>query len=512
MTTETAAVLNLVGPPLRRFGPPLLLAASVALAGCGGSRTTGSEGAANRAPGASRDRGEVVSITIDGSAADWPEQRYPAADREYLFLPLASDGAAPLQGAPETMQLLLDVDANAITGSTEPLPIHPSLQDLGIDLVVEFSPRGDEGIERGVTAYALDSAGERTFVGHAGIGLVALPTHASEFYELRVRRDLASIDGLPTPGLQSSGSLSGLWVLRSESGDVEGWSDPFTVDLPAASGGPTLTSEDVPAKAETDFRIVSYNVERSAPLSNPGPFSRILKALDPDVILFQEWDEGTSEDLEAWLNGQLGGQWHTIKGGAQGVAIASIHPLTPAGPGELSLSAAGMSYPVRFVAGIVETSAGAMGIASVHLKCCGTSDSPEDLRRIAEAESINEELESAFAEVPIRVVAGDLNLVGSGDAMTPLRVGLDVDRTDLVVAPALVLGDSVATTWSNPRGRFAPGRLDYALIGDAAAETTRAFILDTRLLSSTVLGRAGLEGTDSDASDHLPLIVDIRPR
>jgi endonuclease/exonuclease/phosphatase family metal-dependent hydrolase len=167
---------------------------------------------------------------------------------------------------------------------------------------------------------------------------------------------------------------------------------------------------------------------------------------------------------------------------------------------------------VRFIAGIVETPAGDMGVASVHLKCCGSAESPEDERRLAEAESINAELAQAFAEAPIRVVGGDLNLVGSPEAMHVLRSGLDVDGADLTVAEALVLGDRIATTWSNPRGRFAPSRLDFALVGDAAAGVSQAFVLDSRILTNAALSEAGLEGADTDASDHLPLVVDIRPR
>jgi hypothetical protein len=47
---------------------------------------------------------------------------------------------------------------------------------------------------------------------------------------------------------------------------------------------------------------------------------------------------------------------------------------------------------------------------------------------------------------------------------------------------------------------------------DANADAVTTVVLDTARLSDASLARLGLDRADSQASDHLPIIVDIRPR
>ena len=67
-------------------------------------------------------------------------------------------------------------------------------------------------------------------------------------------------------------------------------------------------------------------------------------------------------------------------------------------------------------------------------------------------------------------------------------------------------------TWLDDPSGFPPGRLDYVTYSDSSAEVVNAFVLDTRLLSIQSLARVGLDSADSAGSDHLPVVVDIRPR
>ena len=138
-------------------------------------------------------------------------------------------------------------------------------------------------------------------------------------------------------------------------------------------------------------------------------------------------------------------------------------------------------------------------------------DSPEDRQRAEEARQINAALASANPS-GLRVVGGDMNLVGTRPPLDLLRAGLDTDGTDLAVAEPLVLGDRVMFTWRNHDTHFTPGRLDYVVFSDAGAHLANAFVLDTARLSDSALAAAGLERTDATGSDHLPVVVDLRPR
>ena len=57
---------------------------------------------------------------------------------------------------------------------------------------------------------------------------------------------------------------------------------------------------------------------------------------------------------------------------------------------------------------------------------------------------------------------------------------------------------------------FSPGRLDWILYSDATLEVVNAFVLNTDKLSARALADAGLESEDTQASDHLPVVVDVR--
>ncbi len=143
----------------------------------------------------------------------------------------------------------------------------------------------------------------------------------------------------------------------------------------------------------------------------------------------------------------------------------------------------------------------------------GSAGSSEDQQRISEAGAINRSMLEALSVEPVqmRIISGDLNLVGSRPPLDVLRNGLDADGSDLEIADARVLGDAAYTTWREDGNIFTPGRLDYAVYSGSAVRQARAFVLDARVLSDRALDIAGLDPTDTDASDHLPMVIDLMP-
>jgi endonuclease/exonuclease/phosphatase family metal-dependent hydrolase len=171
---------------------------------------------------------------------------------------------------------------------------------------------------------------------------------------------------------------------------------------------------------------------------------------------------------------------------------------------------------LRFVSGLVQTPQGPLAVGSTHLKCCGTKESKEDRARMAEATAIAGMLATALGQGPGSqawgvVIGGDLNLVGSRPPLEAIAQGADLDGSELLVAEPMRLGDHAMYTWYDAGNAYTPGRLDYLLYSDAVAEAVNSFVLDTSVMSEAALARLGLDAGDTASSDHLPVVLDVRP-
>ncbi len=458
-------------------------------------------------------RGRGPAIVFDGQVAEWPVDVVALADQDYLYLRFMFPGERiSMQAGEHTTSIWLDLDSNPETGLRGVSPAEA--RNFGFDLEIQFSPRNSEreSPDRGCAAYVLSSDQSFRKISHAEIGVAALPTHAAEHFEVRIPRYLPEVAGLPIEGFRSTGTTSGMVVELNNQGRLLRSGPPFSATMPPSRAAPPTFSATIPPKVSPTVRVMSFNVQRSAPASNPEPFARLIRAADPDVILLQEWDEGNAADLEAWFSQNVSSTtpWFTLRGAGQGVAIVSRLPMRPLDPLELT----GTSGPVRALSAVVRLGTTEFAVTSLHLKCCGTLGSPEDQTRLEEAGLINAVLAAAYAARPpaVRVIGGDLNLVGSTEPLTALRQALDRDGSDLSPVMPLSLGAPAAITWRDAASPFSPSRLDYFLYSDASATIINAFVIDTSIMSDNSLTASGLQRGDSAASDHLPIIMDIRAR
>lgn len=474
-----------------------------------------------------------LGVVVDGRVEEWPEGLVATADESFVYIRFRVEGEAKaLQASDETLVLLLDLDGSTVTGATGQQPA--SIADLGIDLEVQFSPLSAGGRPRsGIAVFAVDRTGTRRPISHAQADVVLAPTHASEWYELRVARNVEGVDLLwPTasgPVLREAGGRAdaegaprprprvrpattaggGVFLLYDQRGELAGASEPFGFVLPPVSDPPALPMLEIPPARGDAVRVVSWNVLRSSPQRTPGPFARMLRALEPDVLLIQEWDGATAGQIERWMEVNLGGEWWAVTGPG-GVAIASPHEILDADGRELRSE--GQGRAIRYVGALVRTPLMDTHVASVHLKCCGGASGSEEALRRAEALAINEAfLDNAPAWRTLRIIGGDFNLVGTRRPLDLLRAELDLDGTALEPATTRVWGDRTVYTWSDPGSNFAPGWLDWVVYSDSAAEAVRAFAVDLARLAPEALEAAGLEPEDNLASDHLPVVVDLRP-
>lgn len=505
----------------------LVAAAGAALAGCAsGTRGGAGGGAGGEAGGAAR--GEAAGyvereVLLDGNTEDWPDGLVAIANEHHLFFRFSVAGEPfAIQAADTTVAILLDVDADASTGRRLP----GRLGTLGIDLEMQASPTKPEGgAGMGLGVMSVDASGFRLPLSRADFDASFAPTYASTWYEARISRTPENPGNLPTKGMLSSGVVRGVFARLDGNGRLIGASEPFVVPVGSVcAGGGRAMFALPPSKPEGAVRVMSYNVLRNGPQSRPEQFRRVLGVLKPDVILFQEWDEGEAREIAAWLDsvdapggaggGASGSRWTVIEAAGDlssggGVLVASR---LPASSGFERPKAEGRE--VRAVAATIDTPLGVMLACSVHLKCCGTSNGPEDQRRMAEARAINEAFDrvAGTSKAVVRVIGGDMNLVGTRPPLDALRRGIDVDGTDLSVAEAKVLGESLVETWTEADAAFGPGRLDYVVYSDASVRAANAFVFDTRRLAPDALVRMGLDAEDSAASDHLPVVVDLVKR
>jgi endonuclease/exonuclease/phosphatase family metal-dependent hydrolase len=505
-------------------------------------------------PACSTGSGSSRGLVIDGDTGDWRSGMVTQADGDALYFRFSPGRAGTLQANDETTRLVFDLDNDPATGKALVGP--PEVGTLGVDLEILFSPplselppdeasrivnrraqRGEPASDftTGTTIVRHGPGGVITRHNHADAGFLSGPTYAADWFEARLDRHAPALAG---SGIDRAGTGRGIVLITDGRGEVARYSDPFSFILPEPFTDTGPSHAAIPAQAPGTIRVMSMNVLRGKPITEPAPFARLIAAVAPDVILFQEADDMTSDSLESWLTGYVGpiagkhewsesvqglsggsGSWDAVAMPDLGVAIATPHLIAEdyTAPVTICDPDSGRDRPVRAVFAMISTPAGDILACSTHLKCCGSAGSLEDRIRYAETEAIN----ARFAElaefvtaltgrdIEARIIGGDMNLVGTRGPLETLGAGIGPRGGDLTPVDAPVLGDNVAYTWRDDRSAFGPGRLDWILAGDARVE--RAFALDTRLIDPAVLAQVGLEPADSAVSDHLPLVVDLKP-
>jgi len=291
-----------------------------------------------------------------------------------------------------------------------------------------------------------------------------------------------------------------------------------------------------------DVRIVSYNHNQNF-ISDPGTdaaFDRILIALDPDVICFQEFTSSVSQSdvtnrLDSILPTPGGWQIHFGLLGGIRTVIASRYPLTMKRTDTIPQSST-RGVTIALVDLPDPTYAVDLYLLGVHLKCCGDPGGSEDQKRQKSADAIANWLGDARgvsrpsgdnvvlpSNTPM-IVLGDFNFVGGPQPELTLRTGNIIDEgtygpdvkgdwdnsdlTDLVPVDPFT-GDNF--TWQGS-GWYPPSRLDRFYYTDSVVAVASSFILNTDTMTSQALNNAGLHASDtlpSSTSDHLPIVMDV---
>ncbi len=298
------------------------------------------------------------------------------------------------------------------------------------------------------------------------------------------------------------------------------------------------------SKSEDDLiRVVTYNTERRfvADPASDEAYARVLLALRPDVILFEEIiPEATDEQIAERLNsvlGDLSTQWHVYSGISQRLrnVIASRYPLSMMRQ-DTDPPSDSRGVTMALVDLPDDTSSADLYLMGVHLKCCNGGRGEQARRQksvdamiswIGKGRDGNEE-NFELAPGTAIIALGDFNFVGGPAAVPPLDNFLAGDVIDEATYGADVAADwdgSALTnllavdpisgenfTWQG-NGQYPPGQLDRIIYSDSVMEVAESFVLNTSSMNPAQLGVAGLEATDTNigvTSDHLPFVVDFR--
>ena len=496
-----------------------VLAALLPLVGCGGG-----------AAGPDAYPSHSARIYVDGDGEDWAslpvrqadvgdgtgvgiERLWTAHSDRHLFLRLELDQALNLQEEND-LTLLLDTDADTTTGR--------DTLGLGAELVWTFGERA--GRFRGAE------------VAHADVGLTSLPTVTSDVFEIALDRSAVPDDStslfqgerlriaVTSDGDRLPDEAGGVGYALSDEG---GALDAPTLDRPDTSAV-RLTSYN--AVNNFDRELNSLFIEARQP-----HYRRILGAIEPDVIGFQEVYDQSANEVEATVEGKLGvpEEWAWAKEGRD-LVLGSRFPIlkTYAIPGYEEYESGAFLLDTR------EALGSRLVVINMHPPCCnyeaedGEPSSDAQRQRVVDGVvafvrrvKAGEGPFGVAAETPI-VILGDMNFVGDAQQPTTLRTG-DIENEDrfgpsvapdwddsplLDTAPRQV-ASPMHITWTDAESSFPPGRLDYTYVTDSVLDVVHEFVLYTPALSDDVLRKNGLRATDTDAaSDHLPVVVDVQNR
>ncbi len=470
--------------------------------------------------------GEALAVLHDGRPDEWAGIAVHAADSigdtsgegaDFVSLKVANDDEALyllLTLAGETLlqetdtsrlgsriTLYLDGDANPSTGR--------SVGGLGAELEIRLGTRS-------ARSYAAN--GFFTTLSIYEAGYIGLPTHTSETFEIRIPYEVRPDFGNPVVW-RTSGNVD-FYLQDSISDDrfpdngttrytisPDNISDPEVIPLSRADG--------------TDMRLLIQNVLNTTPQFNPQPFARILNAVQPDIVAWQEvrTDDWDNSDVLQFFNDNYpapGGRSWSIGRNSDTVTISSW-PILNVAP----LSGNHVAH-IDLPEAVSEQN---LILFNAHTPCCNNEsgrDFEHDQISATWRNLLNGTGPFSIDSMSTAVMTGDFNMVGFRRQLRTLRDGdlIDNGTWGADFLPGRGNGSLTAVTtrhthsrrtftWYNPGSSFGPGRLDWLFYTVDTAAVPRRFVLFTPEIPGPDLAAAGLQSTDSLASDHLPIIVDF---
>ncbi len=398
------------------------------------------------------------------------------------------------------ISVYIDGDNNSSTG----------LQINGIGAELRFG----FGFRNGFNYYTNSS------VTHSSLRFRSLPSVTDTLFEMAIGRQQ-----IPPAG--GSGTIRIFFADNSASGDQmpdNGATFSYTFDnTPTAP----LIPVEISREDTTFLRVMNWNTLEDGLTDPPREqsFRRLLQAVKPDVIGFNEMWNTSASEVQTKLNSFLplqNGSWNAVKLDA-GNIIASRYPILQSWlvyPGQ-RITASLIDMPDRFGKDFL--------VIACHYKCCGGASNDATRQREADATVaflLDAKSPGGVITLPQNtpfVIMGDLNFVGERQQLKTLLTGEiintqlfgngakpDWDNTDLEDLISQQSDKRTAYTWRNDPGSYPPSRLDFQIYSNSAVNVEKSFVIQTEVMSQSRLNQYGLLQNDSKtASDHFPKVSDI---
>jgi len=482
------------------------------------------------------------TIVLDGEFDDWsgikPAVSDPTGDAStpsmidfgdvrvtstpnyaHLFIELGN--TINIQRLDGTAQLLLDCDDDQTSGKrVRNMP--------GVDVIVSFSPRDPEqpnrpgrGIGLRSVTYTAPEVRPDAQLDAYDIDFAFAPTYADDRVECRLKR---GADLPETPPFLVGESFSFKLVYRSKHGTIADQTEIVSAELvphDKSSESAHAADADALTRADgTDLRVLSWNAQYGAIFEKTDNFSRVIRAGQADLVLFQELShQQNARDLQQFFKSHVDGEanWRVLYGRGGGdlrCGIVSRVPIEPVAALDMIPYPGWPDREIRAMGGLVHVNDQRVLVVSLHLKCCGRAGSEEDQKRVLEVNAIRDAVSEALENIEkpdAIILAGDFNLVGSRKPLDVLIDDFDLDDSDLAVVPTLQPDGASHITWHDSRMPFVPGRLDYMVFSNSTLSRLKSFSMDTRDLPKSLRRQYNLQRNDSlSASDHFPLIADFK--
>jgi endonuclease/exonuclease/phosphatase family metal-dependent hydrolase len=418
-------------------------------------------------------------------------------DKDRLYIYFNTNKELNIQ-SDNNLTLYLDIDSDSNTGIRT--------GGIGADLIYEFGRRRGTFFA-GPFQYSLS---------HRQIGLVTSPTVTSQEFELCLSRTFQ----FGNVGYNLNSRIRMVLADNFPNGDRAPDNDGYYEYIMRSFQDSVVRNVSISREDNETVRVLSYNVLRDNfhDASLFDVYSRILKAIQPDIIGFSEiynHSSGQSASVvERILPSPPGQTWYH-SGAGPDIHLVSRYPV---------LRSQAIDGNGAF---LLDMGAGkTLLIIVTHLPCC-----ENDEGRQRESDNIMAFLRNVrFGISPFNVsqgtpiiIMGDKNFVGdsrqlrtllTGDIADNTRYGIDFrpdwDNTDLADAKPATTGLPMTFTWPGTQSSFGPGRLDYIIYSDSELSLKKSFSLWTQGLTDNELSQYNLRRDDVNiASDHLPIVGDF---
>jgi endonuclease/exonuclease/phosphatase family metal-dependent hydrolase len=348
---------------------------------------------------------------------------------------------------------------------------------------------------------------------------VAAPTVTSEKFEIAINTN-ANFAGI---GQLFNSSEIKIVIKDNGSGSDKIPDESGGVEYSFGNLMPEYIHEYSIKKNESNLRIMTYNVEFDGLFdSEKIPiFSRILKAIEPDIIVFEEIynasSQVTADLIDTILNLGQNEQWHHKKQGTDIIVISKFHITS-----SISIDGNG-----AFLLDLNPTYNTELLLIGAHPPCCNNNNSRQG--EIDAIMAFVRDSKNGIGAIPISsdtpiIIAGDMNLVGYAQQLDTFLTGNivnesthgpdfnpDWDGSNLEDAKPYLTNSPFVFTWYNEASDFGPGRLDFIFYSGSVIELKNSYTLFTNHLPSDSLTTYGLIDIDaSSASDHLPVVADFQ--